>query len=59
MTQSEARRILRDLGWTLRCSDGEYRVAPRGASEDRAYYTNDLDDAIGTARAENARQQAR
>jgi len=29
----------------------EWRVCPRGANEERAYYTDDLDDAVATARA--------
>lgn len=57
-TFAEAKRIVRDLGFSLTKHDGEYRLAPLGGmntAEDRAAYTDDLDDAIGTARAEAAR----
>lgn len=30
--------------------EGEYRVCRRGASEDSAYYTTDLQDALDTGR---------
>lgn len=47
------------LGFKLSCRDGEYRLAPdignRTKQERRAYYTTDIDDALGTARVENMR----
>lgn len=49
-TQKQARQACKALGFTFRRTDlGEYRIAPIGASEDCAYYTDDIDDAIGTA----------
>lgn len=43
---------IRDLGLTVRKTDGEYRVAFRGPNnEETAYYTNDLKDAVDTARS--------
>jgi hypothetical protein len=51
MTFNEARIIIRELGMTIsRRPDGEYRVNYRGACEPTAYYTQDLDDAVGTAK---------
>jgi hypothetical protein len=66
MTLKHARTIAHTLDMTIRHLDGEYRVAPRvGArscwvasygvmtadrAEKLAYYTNDLDDAVATAR---------
>lgn len=59
MTQAQAKLVLRSLGFTMSHRDGEYRVAPMDGTpaqkEARANYTTDLDDAIGTARAEIAR----
>jgi hypothetical protein len=59
MTMVEARAILAPLGLVIRKRDGEYRVAfrlpPRTHGQPRAfdqeasaYYTTDLDDAVGT-----------
>lgn len=59
MTRAQAREALRPLGWTLRKEGSEYRVAPVGGSEDAAYYTNDLEDAVGTARLETERARYR
>ena len=56
MKRDDARRILRDLGWTLRTMDGEHRVNRKGAPEAHAYYTTDLEDAVATARYEQQRQ---
>jgi hypothetical protein len=59
MTLVQAKATLRALGFTLSHRDGEYRVAPIDGTpaqkEARANYTDDLDDAIGTARHEAAR----
>jgi hypothetical protein len=47
------------LGFKLSCRDGEYRIAPaignRAKEERRAYYTDDIDDALGTARLESVK----
>ena len=42
------------LGFSLRRTgcDGEVRLCQHGLSENAAYYTDDLDDAVATARAE-------
>lgn len=54
MTRSEAKAIARSLGFSLSYRNGEYRLAPRGTTpsiaEAQAYYTDDLGDAIDTAR---------
>lgn len=66
MTQKDAFKQVRTLGLVIHQTfDAEYRVAPQlressvsadrnvqtVAQERKAYYTNDLDDAVGTARA--------
>jgi hypothetical protein len=47
------------LGFSLNRRDGEYRLAPVNGTpvekEAKAHYTNDLEDALGTARHEFAR----
>lgn len=53
MTLAEAKKLVRVYGCTLREKVGEYRVNLLGGSEDTAYYTNDLDDAVETARLMN------
>jgi hypothetical protein len=55
MTLATAKKECAALGYTL-IKDREwdqYIVKPQGARSDdpRAYFTNDLDDAVGTARA--------
>lgn len=59
MTQKQAKMILRALGFTMSARDGEFRIAPMDGTpaqkEARAHYTDDLDDAVGTARLEAAR----
>lgn len=59
-TLAEARVAVRALGFTLSSRDGEYRLAPLSGTpmqkEDRAHYTNDIDDAIGTAQQEARRR---
>jgi len=52
MTVAEARKAIQALGLTLRYLGGEYRVDFRYShrQHDTAYYTNDLEDAVGTAR---------
>lgn len=50
-TIKEAKRELASIAITLTKDDeGEFRVNFRGGKEATAYYTNDLDDAIGTGK---------
>lgn len=59
-TLAEAREILRKLGISLKKTDyGEYRVSPSKAAhpelnahniEVKAYYANDLNDALNTGK---------
>lgn len=49
-----ARKTLSAHRMTITCTDGEYRVNFRDGHEGTAYYTPDLDDAIGTGIAMNA-----
>ena len=35
----------------ITCEDGEYRVPGPDGTEAQAYYTDDRDDAVGTAKA--------
>lgn len=51
MRQKEVIKQIREMG--LHCDrtpDGEFRIVPRGGNETQAYYTDDPDDAIATAR---------
>lgn len=59
LTLKQAKEICGNLGMTLRKTDGEYRVTyrvtasdwkTREQAEEYAYYTNDLSDAVATAR---------
>jgi len=56
VTDKELFAAVRALGLAIRknVDAGEYRIAPKGMSEERtealAYYTNDRDDALGTAK---------
>jgi len=51
MLSTEAKiKTIRELGFTVGVKDGEWRITPKGAPESAAYYTDDLDDALGTAR---------
>lgn len=56
----DATKYVSEMGFSLRNRDGEYRLAPKGLSSERAeemaYYTNDLEDVILTARAEYGRK---
>ncbi len=54
-TLKAAREALRAIGWRITHDDGEYRVCPNGGHDGLAYYTNDLSDAVGTARHEAER----
>lgn len=64
LTVKTAKVYLKAIGYSInkRPYSEEYRVAPTDASlspkvkEDRAYYTNDLHDAYGTARHEYCRE---
>lgn len=58
MTLKDAKLIARELGYSLTKRDDEYRANPIGGTEATAYYTNDLEDAIGTIRQEHARTHA-
>ncbi len=44
-------QTIRDLGLTCRCHDGEWRINFFGGNEDTAYYTDDAEDAVDTAKA--------
>ena len=48
-TLKQAKEILKDTCMSIRKLDGEYRVNFRDGFESTAYYTNDLNDAVGTA----------
>jgi len=50
MTQKQTIATIRALGLVCRVRDGEYRVNYRDGQESTAYYTNDSDDALATAR---------
>jgi hypothetical protein len=50
MSYTQAKTIIKSLGFTFKKTDyNEYRINIKGGSEDTAYYTNDLQDAIDTA----------
>ncbi|MFZ6765155.1 hypothetical protein [Pseudoroseomonas sp. WGS1072] len=52
LTFARARACCRSYGCTLtRRPGGDYRVNFQGCGKETAYYTPDLDDACGTARA--------
>ena len=55
MTMKEARQRLAAIGYSLRKTDGEYRVNVSGAHDDTAYYTDDLTEAVETAEFEHSR----
>ena len=51
LRREAARNIVRSYGYTLTRTDhGEWRVNERGGDEATAYYTDDIWDAVGTAR---------
>ncbi len=58
LTLADAKHLVRPLGFTLVKRDGEYIVKPAGSSIDdpRSYFTNDLLDAVQTARAMHAHE---
>jgi len=47
-TLKVVREVLRQLGLTVKLSDGEYRVNFIGGREGTAYYTADISDAFDT-----------
>jgi hypothetical protein len=58
MTLQEAKSIARHFGLALRqVRSGDYRVHFRDGTEIKAYYTDNLEDAVNTA-IELARQRA-
>ena len=50
ITQAEARKLLAEVGYQLRTADGEFEVYPKGQRGKKSYFTNDLIDAIKSAR---------
>lgn len=52
MTLKQARTLCRALGFSLRSKSewSEYRLCAYGAPEAQAYYTDDLEDAVGTCK---------
>lgn len=48
MTKTETIKVIKQLGLAASCKDGEYRITTGG--EEAAYYTDDADDAIATAK---------
>ena len=49
-TLADAKKELASIGISIRKEDDEYRVNFKGGTEDTAYYTDDLDDAVGTGK---------
>lgn len=49
-TQKQCIALIRHLGATVKVSEGEYRVNVPGGTEATAYYTDDPNDAILTAK---------
>lgn len=60
MTSIHAAQLkARRLGYTIRRSaGGDFRVNKVGGAEASAYYTDDIDDALATAKVMAAREQA-
>jgi hypothetical protein len=60
LTLTSAKQAVRPLGFTLTKHENEYRLAPvRGSAkqrQERAYFTNDLADAVATAAHEKGRE---
>lgn len=57
LTLAVVREEARRLGFTVKSRDGEFLVTPMGQREGAAtYYTNDLEDALGTMRAQSRRR---
>ena len=49
MSMSDAKKIIASCGCVLSKEGSEYRVNLKGGREETAYYTDDLQDAVGTA----------
>jgi hypothetical protein len=49
LTLADVRTRLREMGMVITHVDDEYRINFRNGKEATAYYTNALDDALGTA----------
>lgn len=60
MTLSEARKIIAPLGFKLTFNPdyNEYRLVPGNGGEKQAYYTDSIEDAVGTAKFEANRSAA-
>jgi hypothetical protein len=57
MTRQQAITTARQLGFSLRWTGYDYRLArPGRGQEAAAYYTDDLEDALATAAHWNARE---
>lgn len=51
LTFREATATLKSMGFTLRNTGfGDYRLNKKGGAEEQAYYTEDLQDAVWTAK---------
>lgn len=51
LTVKAVMAMCRAIGCAARFTDGEWRINIKGAPEARAYYTNDHEDALSTARS--------
>lgn len=51
VTQKAAIFAIRAMGLSVRVDAGEYRVNYRNGTEASAYYTDDAEDAVATARS--------
>lgn len=50
ITQKQAIHHIRSMGASIKISEGEYRINIPKGNEATAYYTDDPEDAINTAR---------
>ncbi len=50
MNQTEALNEIRSLGMTATVKEREFRINYKGGSEETAYYTDDPQDAVDTAK---------
>ncbi len=50
MTQKQTMTIIRSYGLTVNIKDGEYRVNYKNGEEGTAFYTDDKEDAVNTAK---------
>lgn len=52
LTQKDLFKLVRELGLSIKKTEyGEYRINYKDRGEASAYYTDDRDDALATARA--------